>query len=97
MLELPQDFPHTPPNGHTYELDNLKAGLVRIWLRHPDHYNYTSDVVRTVWGFYNTKKKVYCAPVNSKKSGNVVDIDKTTPYTAMQIVKPMRPTVLSFC
>jgi len=97
MLELPQDFPHNPPEGYTYELDNFKSGLVRIWLRHPDQYNYTSDVVRTVWGFYNTKKKVYCAPINSKKCGDVVDIGKTTPYTSMQIVKPMRPTVLSFC
>jgi len=26
----------------------------------------------------------------------VVDIDKTTPYSAMQILKPLTPTVLNF-
>jgi hypothetical protein len=26
----------------------------------------------------------------------VVDIDDTTPYSAMQILQPMRPSVLSF-
>ena len=40
---------------------------------------------RTIWGFYDTKKKVYCAPINSTKHGNQVDIKDTRNYTAMQL------------
>ena len=47
-------------------------------------------------GFYNIKKRCYYAPINSKKLGAEIDIGKTTPYTAMQIVKPMRPTIGNF-
>jgi len=98
MLELPHDFPHQPPaGGYWYSVESFKRNIISIWLYHPDRYSYTTDPVRTIWGFYDTKKKVYCAPVNPKKPGDVVDINDTRPYTSMQILRPMRPTVLSFC
>jgi hypothetical protein len=97
MLELPNEFPHKAPKGYSYQVKSFKRNVVAIWLHHPDHYNYTSDPVSTIWGFYNTKSRTYSAPVNATKCGDQVDIDKTTPYTAMQIVKPMRRSVLSFC
>ena len=96
MLELPNDFSHQPPEGYWYSVESFKRNTVSIWLHHPDRYSYTADRVRTIWGFYDTKKKIYCAPINSKTPGNVVDIDDTTPYTAMQILRPLAPTVLSF-
>jgi len=52
--------------------------------------------VYSIWGFYNVKKKKYFSPVNSKTIGKEVDIAATSPYTAMQILKPLRPSVLSF-
>jgi hypothetical protein len=97
-MELPYDFPHQPPaGGYWYSVESFKRNIISIWLYHPDRYSYTADRVRTIWGFYDTKKKVYCAPINSSKLGDVVDIDDTTPYTSMQILRPMRPSVLSFC
>ena len=36
-------------------------------------------------GFYNTKKRTYYAPVNSKQVGKEVDLSSTTPYTAMPL------------
>ncbi len=96
MIELPTDFIHTAPKGYKYECEQFRSKLVRIWLRHPDGFVYTTGAVRSVWGFYNTRERKYYAPINAKKPGKVIDIDKTTPYTAMQILKPMRPTVLSF-
>ena len=40
---------------------------------------------RSIWGFYNTKTKQYHAPINSKKVGAIVPVEKTSPYSAMQI------------
>ena len=58
-------------------------------------YN-NGSTTKTIWGFYNTKQRTYYAPVNSTKCGDQVDISDTTPYTAMQILKPLAPTVLNF-
>ena len=85
MIELPPDFPHEPPEGYSYQVKPFKRNVVAIWLQHPDHFNFTSDRVSTIWGFYNTKKKCYFSPVNATKQGNQVDISNTRAYTAMQL------------
>lgn len=90
------EFPHNPPQGYSYEFDTPKRGVVRIWCVNHREFSYTSEQVRSVWGFYKPKTKQYHAPINSKRVGSVVDIDKTTPYSAMQILKPLTPTVLNF-
>ena len=84
-LELPPDFIHEPPKGYAYEVKPFKRNVVAIWLQHPDHYNFSSDRVSTIWGFYKTKKCQYYAPRNAKSVGDPVDIDDTRNYTAMQI------------
>lgn len=91
------EFPHTPPRGYSYEITEHRRNLLSIWICNHGEFSYTDDSpVKSIWGFYNTKSKQYYAPVNSKTVGKVVDIDDTTPYSAMQILKPMRPSVLSF-
>ena len=84
-MELPLDFPHQPPENFSYEVQDHKRNVVAIWLRHHCKYSYTNDDVRTIWGFYNGKKREYYAPINSKKAGKVVDIKDTRNYTAMQL------------
>ncbi len=84
-LELPPDFIHEPPKGFSYEVKSHKSNLVAIWLLHHRKYCYSSDPVRTIWGFYNTKQRCYHAPINSTKHGDKVDIINTRPYTAMQL------------
>jgi len=96
ISETLPDFPHDPPQGYSYEIVQHKRSVIAIWLRHHREYVYNSEPVSTIWGFYDTKKRCYHSPINSKKLGEVVDIAKTRPYTAMQIQKPMRPTVLQF-
>ena len=97
-MELPYDFPHQPPKGYTYETVTFKRNMVAIWCCNHTEFIYNSGAVsKTIWGFYDTKRQQYYSPINSKKVGDVVDIADTTPYTSMQILKPMRPTVLSFC
>ncbi len=90
------EFPHLPPEGYSYEFDTPKRGVVRIWCVNHYQFSYTSKQVRSVWGFYKPSKKTYHAPVNSTKVGDVVAIVDTTPYNAMQILKPLAPNVLSF-
>lgn len=80
---------HIPPKGYSYEFDkDFKRNIVAIWIRNHSHFDYNNGVsVRSIWGFYDTKKKQFHAPINSKTVGSVVDITKTTAYSAMQIKK----------
>jgi|TARA_B100000035_G_scaffold309704_1_gene316316 hypothetical protein len=84
-MNLPNDFPHQPPENYSYEVTQHKRNVVAIWLRDYRKYVYTSDDVRTIWGFYDTKRGEYFAPINHKKQGQSVDITDTRSYTAMQL------------
>ena len=76
-------FPHEEPEGYSYETKQFKSNVVSIWLHHHYEYVYSSELVSTIWGFYNTKTKCYYAPIHSTKQGNKVEVSQTTPYTAM--------------
>lgn len=79
-------FPHTPPEGYSYEFSEFNTRLVAIWMHHHCAYSFNDGkTVRTIWGFYSPKKREYYAPINSSKCGDKVNITKTTPYTAMQL------------
>ena len=85
-MELPPDFIHEAPPGFRYRTTKFRANVISIWCDHLNSYCFNGgDQVSTIWGFYNTKKRQYFAPINSRKIGDVVDINSTTPYTAMQL------------
>ena len=78
------DFPHLPPEGYTYEFEEFKRNVISIWIRNHCSFDYNGGKsVRSIWGFYDSKKRVYHAPINSIKVGDVVSINDTTPYSAM--------------
>ena len=81
------EFPHKAPKGYSYELEpNFQSNVTAIWLNNSRKFDYNLGAsTRTIWGFYNTKKRQFFSPINSKKIGKVVDILDTTPYTAMTI------------
>jgi len=81
------EFPHSPPEGYSYQLEQHNASTLSIWLLHHRRYVFCDDdqLVRTIWGFYKTKSRKYHAPINSNKVGKEVDIASTTPYTSMQL------------
>ena len=81
-LKIPH-FPHEEPEGYSYETKQFKSNVVSIWLHHHYEYVYSSELVSTIWGFYNTKTKCYYAPIHSTKQGNKVEVSQTTPYSAM--------------
>ena len=78
---------HKAPEGYHYEQQNyFNRNTTAIWLHHHKRYDYNlGKPVKTIWGFYNTKTRQFHAPVNSQTVGSVVDIERTTPYTAMPI------------
>ena len=79
------EFPHKPPKGMHYEQTEFKRNVVAIWIHYQRRFDYNlGDPVRCIWGFYDSKKKQYFAPANSRTIGKVVDIENTTPYSAMQ-------------
>lgn len=78
------DFPHSPPEGYSYETKEFKKNIISIWIHHQRRFDYNlGDPVACIWGFYNTKTKKYHSPINSGKVGDVVSIERTTPYSAM--------------
>ena len=89
-------FPHEPPEGYSYEVTEFKRNVLAIWIINHGEFSYTDVPPRSIWGFYNTKKHQYHAPINSKKVGDVVDLDDTRPYTAMQLnLNPLMQCLMS--
>jgi hypothetical protein len=82
MIDVP--LPHEAPEGYFYEVKTFKRNVVSIWLC-SNTRSYFTDRIRlpTIWGFYNTRKRQYYSPLTSTKQGDPVEIDRTTPYSAM--------------
>ena len=78
---------HKAPKGYHYEQEpDFKPNVTAIWLHHDREYDYNlGKPIKTIWGFYHTKKRQFYAPINAKTIGKVVDIMETTPYTSMKI------------
>lgn len=78
------EFPHKAPEGYHYETQPFQRNVIAVWIHYDRKFDYNlGHPVRCIWGFYNTKTKSYHAPINSSKCGDKVDIEKTTPYSAM--------------
>jgi hypothetical protein len=76
-------LPHKPPKDHSYHVEDFNRKFLAVWLLHPDKYTYTSDRVRTIWGFIDKKTKAIYAPVNSKTPGTIIHPKETTKWSAM--------------
>jgi hypothetical protein len=88
------EFPHKAPKDYSYEFETWNASTVRIMLRCHRKFDYNLGAsTATVWGFYKPKKRVYYAPINATSIGKEVNIQNTTPYTAM----PLNITALEKC
>lgn len=78
------EFPHKPPKNYSYGYEQFNVRAIRIMLRCHLKFDYNLGVrTSTVWGFYSPKKRIYYAPVNAKTIGKEVNIENTTPYSAM--------------
>jgi hypothetical protein len=78
------EFPHSPPKDYSYQFEQFNPSTIRIMLCCSKQFDYNlGDTTKTVWGFYKPKKHTYYAPINVKSIGKQVNINDTTPYTAM--------------
>ena len=46
----------SPPEGFSYEVEQVSSLIIRVWLHHPDLYTYTTESVRTVHCFIKSGK-----------------------------------------
>jgi len=97
MPELPYDFPHEAPKGYEYRTLQFKRNVTSIWTVCKRGFVYNGHTESyCIWGFYNTKEQQYYAPINSTKQGNKVDVNDTTPYTAMPLnLNPLMQCLMS--
>jgi len=79
------EFPHQSPKGYSYEIQQFKRYVYAIWIVNHGEFSYTDTPPKSIWGFYSSKKKEYYAPIDAKKVGAIVQIEDTTPYSAMQL------------
>ena len=99
-------FIHEPPTeDHFYEEVCFKTNVIAIFLVYRPGYLFNgNNPHRTIWGFCKTKTTAkrgtthtYHAPINSNKIGAEVDINDTTPFTAMQLnFDSLNPLELAF-
>jgi hypothetical protein len=94
-VELPPTFHHSPPQGYSYEVKQFKSNVLSIWICDHRTYDYNNGKpVSCIWGFYSQKTEKYHIPSNSKTLGAVVDIKRTSPYSA--IIPNLNPLMSCF-
>ena len=76
-----------PPFRYKYVVTQQSPQIWRVDLHHPAVYSYTSDPVKTIWGFIKSDGKVY-PPQNHLKPRrqsvcNLVDISDDMSYTTI--------------
>ena len=80
------EMPVKAPDGYHYEVTHHKRNMAAFWLCGGPKYIYNDGKsARTIHSFYNYKKKVWYAPINSKKEGAEVAPESMRPWTAMQL------------
>lgn len=79
-------MPVKAPKGYHYEVTEFKRNTYAIWLCGGPKYLYKDhQCARTIHSFYDVKKKVWYAPINSKKVGKPVSINTIRAWTAMPL------------
>lgn len=85
-MELPASFPHEAPKNYRYEVLSHQRSIVAVWIVYCPGFIYNDfSPTYSIWGFYNSKTKTYHSPIHSSKCGDPIDIDDTTPYSAMRL------------
>ena len=76
----------SPPEGFSYEVEQVSSLIIRVWLHHPDVFTYTTEPVRTVHCFIKSGK-VYPArnwkTPRIKSVGSLIDLKSLSSYTVI--------------
>lgn len=82
------DFPYydNPPEGYDYWFEDHTKTITRIWIRNKSRFVHTDgETVSSVWGFYDSRKGTFLSPINAKRPGKPIDIEDTSPFSAMRL------------
>jgi len=94
LREIQSRFSHIPPTGYRYETLPFKRDMYSIWTVYDRGFSYNGNSPSyCIWGFYDAKKRCFKAPINATKPGDTVELEDTTPYTAM----PLNLNPLEMC
>ena len=86
LNSLLKEMPVKAPKGYHYEVTDFKRNVAAFWLCGGPKYLYNGwKTARTIHSFYNYKKKLWYSPINSKKVGGEVAVEKIRPYSSMPI------------
>lgn len=70
------------PKGYSYFIErDWNAQYHAIWLKNHNTYSYTTEEVKSIWGFLRKKDLKIYSPINSKKPGKPAEY--VTAYSAM--------------
>ena len=83
-IAIDPPLPHKPPKDYHYKVTPFNKTFTAVWLVHPPNkFTYTNEQVQTIWGFIHNKTRAIHSPINSKKTGSIIDPKLTTQWTAM--------------
>jgi hypothetical protein len=75
---------HKAPEGYSYEFVEFNKNLIQIWIHNHFPFSHSDgNSIRSIWGFYSKKGKIFYAPITANKPGKVVIFQSTSPYSAM--------------
>ena len=86
LTNILSEFPFKAPEGHWYEVEEVKRNMADVWLCNKRFWLYKNAAGgRTYHSFDEMKKKRWRAPINSKKPGKPVKVEDMRPWTSMPL------------
>jgi len=89
-------MPFDPPEGYHYVVEDHNRDYMAVWMVHHFPYSYTTEKVRTIWGFVRRRTLEIVSPTNAKTPGKVVSLDQVTRFSALPLLNKPKPSVLNF-
>ena len=86
--ELITSFLPEPPEGFTYEVEKFSPLVHRVWIiNHGTTFSYTSEPVKSVWGFVKSTGDVVLPKnhlkITSNKVCHVTEIPQSMKYSTI--------------
>lgn len=70
------------PEGYHYSIQrDWDSKHHAVWLHHHTKYSFSSEEVKSIWGFLRKKDMKIISPINAKNPGKIATY--VTPYSAM--------------
>jgi hypothetical protein len=99
-VEVITDLLPEPPDGFTYEVEQFSPLVHRVWIvNHGTTFSYTSEPVKSVWGFVKSTGDVVLPKnhlkITSKKVCHVTEIPQSMKYSTINSTYVGRITQLT--